>query len=98
MSVHTPHTPLWRRILRSPKTRLGRWSVRLAATFVVLLIFGYNVLPLSGIALLFCGLCSGVLGLFAVLRQHEYSALVWLALLPGLASLVFLIGEFSGRW
>jgi purine-cytosine permease-like protein len=98
MTAYTPNTPQWRRFLSLPKTRLGWWSVGLAATFVVLLIFGYNVLSLYGIVLLFSGLCSGVLGLFAVLRGHERSVLVWLAMLPGLFALAFLIGEFLGRW
>jgi hypothetical protein len=38
MAVHTPHPSLWRRVLSLPKTRLGWWSVGLAATFVVLFI------------------------------------------------------------
>ena len=95
---HAPHTPLWRKVISLPHTRLGWWAVGLALTFVVLIIFGYNVLPLYGIVLLFCGLCSGVLGLFAVLGRHERSALVWLAMLPGLFALAFLIGELLHRW
>lgn len=95
---HAPHTPLWRKVISLPHTRLGWWAIGLAATFVVLLIFGYNILPLYGIVLLFCGLCSGVLGLFAVLRQRERSALVWLAMLPGLFALAFLIGELLHQW
>lgn len=27
MTVHTPHTPLWRRVLSLPKTQLGWWSL-----------------------------------------------------------------------
>src|SRR5215203_3342126 len=90
---HATHTQLWRKVISLPHTRLGGWAVGSAATFVVLLFFGYNILPLYGIVLLFCGLCSGLLGLFAVLRRHERSALVWLAMLPGLFALAFLIGE-----
>ena len=84
MTAYTPNTPQWRRVLSLPKTRLGWWSVGLAATFVVLLIFGYNVLPLYGIVLLFSGLCNGVVSLIALLGRHERSVLVWLAMLPGL--------------
>jgi hypothetical protein len=43
MTVHTPHTPLWRRVLSMPRTRLGRWSVGLAATFLILFIINQAV-------------------------------------------------------
>ena len=98
---HAPHTPpLWRKVLSLPKTRLGWLSVGLAATFVVLLIFGYGgvALPFYGIALLLCGLCGGAVGLLAVVRRRERSGFVWLAMVPGLVALVFLIGEFLRMW
>lgn len=112
MTAHTPHTPIWRSALSLPKTRLGWWSLGLAAVGVVLPIFGYTIIevmavedpwegvlmPFYGIAPLLCGLCGGVTALIALLRRHERSALVWLALLPGLAALTFLIGEFLGKW
>jgi hypothetical protein len=40
VTAYTPNTPLSRRLLSSQKTRLGWWSLGLAAVFVVLLIFG----------------------------------------------------------
>ena len=43
--------------------------------------------------MLLCGLSSGVVGLIAVLRRHERSALVWFTVLPGLFVLFLLIGE-----
>jgi hypothetical protein len=46
-----------------------------------------------GIMLLLCGIGGGVAALIALIRRHERSALVWLALLPGLFVL-FMIGEF----
>jgi hypothetical protein len=78
----------------------------------VLPIFGYTVfevmavkvpwegvlMPLYAIAMLLCGLCGGAAALISLLRRHERSALVWLALLPGLAALIFLTGEFLGKW
>lgn len=105
---HAPHTPLWRRVLSLPKTRLGWWSVGLAATFVALFIINATVfmpatvvvpwrqvlLPFYGIAMLLCGLAGGVTGVIAVLRWHERSALVWLSMLPGLFVLFLVIGEF----
>lgn len=99
--------PLQRRILGWPGTRLGWWSVGLAATFVVLYILNATVfmpstveapwrqviLPFYGIAMLLCALAAGIVGLIAVMRR-ERSWLVWLTLLPGLFVLVFVLGEF----
>ncbi len=96
------------RFLTSPRTRLGKWSVGLAATFAILFILN-SVLFVSGLlrlpgqetwgpfyALLMigCGLAAGVVGLIAVLRQRERSWAVWLAILPGLFMLTLLLGEF----
>jgi hypothetical protein len=108
-----PKQPFWQRIMGSPSTRLGWWSVGLGATFVVLFIInaivfvpvaaGMNameapwrqvVLPFYGIAMLLVGQAAGIVGLIAVIRQHERSWLVWLTLLPGLFILFLLLGEF----
>jgi len=100
--------PSRRRILRWPSTRLGWWSVGLAAAFVILMTINsavfmrlpeditwrVTVLPFYGIFMLLCGLAAGIVGLIAVIRQHERSWLVWLAILPGLFVLVFILGEF----
>lgn len=91
-----------------PSTRLGWYSVGLAATFVLLFIINATVfmhstvvvpwrqvlLPFYGIAILLCGLSSGAMGLIALIRRHERSALVWFAVLPLLFVLFLLIGEF----
>ena len=101
MTAHrAPHTPLWRKVLSLPQTRLGWWAIGLAATFVVLLIFGYGglVLPFYGIVLLLCGLCGGAVGLIAVVGRRERSGFVWLSMVPGLVALAFLIGEFLRMW
>jgi hypothetical protein len=95
-------------VLRRPCTRFGWWSVALGITFVVLFIINSTVfmpstvdapwrqviLPFYGIAMLSCGLAAGIVGLIAVIRQHERSWLVWLAILPGLFALFFVLGEF----
>ena len=52
------------------------------------------VLPFYGVFMLLCGLSAGIVGLIAVLRQHEHSWLVWLTLLPGLFVLFLVLGEF----
>jgi hypothetical protein len=91
-----------------PHTKLGRWAVGLGILFVVLFLINsfvfmptssdapwrQMVLPFYGIFMLLCGLAAGVVGLIAVIRQHERSWLVWLTLLPGLLVLFLLLGEF----
>jgi hypothetical protein len=87
-----------------PSTRLGWYSVGLAAAFVVLFIINAALfLPapgavpwreaMVGIGLLGCSIGSGAIALIALTRRRERSWLVWLALLPGLFVL-FMIGEF----
>jgi hypothetical protein len=108
VSVPPSGQPLWRRILGWPSTRLGWWSVGLAATFVVLWIINSTVfmpttvlvpwrqvvLPFYGIFMMLCGFAAGIGGLIAVIRRHERSWLVWLTILPGLFALLFVLGEF----
>ena len=87
-----------------PGTRLGWYSVGLAAAFVALFIVNAAVLlpapgvlpwreAFVGIALLLCGMGGGVAALVALTRGHDRSWLVWLALLPALFVL-FMIVEF----
>ena len=94
--------------LQRPGTRLGWWAVGLAAAFVVMNIINsavfmhlsedvpwrQTVLPFYGIFMMLCGLAAGVVGLIAILRKHERSWLVWLAVLPGAFALLFTLGEF----
>ena len=98
-----------RKFLARPATRLGRWSVALAAAFAA-----YSsstprcscacrrhpgqpiVGPFYGIAMLLCGLAAGVTAAIAVVRQGERSWLVWLPLLPALFVLFLVVGEFVG--
>ncbi len=44
--------------------------------------------------MILCGLSAGIIGTLAIVRKHEHSWLVWLAVLPGLFGLIFLLGEF----
>jgi hypothetical protein len=53
-----------------------------------------TLLASYGILLMLCGLSAGVVGLLAVIRQHERSWLVWLAILPLAFVVFFLLGEF----
>ena len=91
-----------------PHTRLGWWAIWLAAVFVVMFLINsfvfmptssdapwrHVVLPFYGIAMLLCGLASGIIGWIAVIRNHERSWLVLLTLLPGLWIVFMLVGEF----
>ena len=91
-----------------PHTRFGRWAVWLGAAFVVMFLVNsfvfmptssdapwrHIILPFYGIAMLLCGLASGIFGFTAVVRQHERSWLVLLTLLPGIWVLFMLVGEF----
>ena len=94
--------------LSVPSTKLGRWSVVLAAIFVVFFIIDVTVLvpssddapwrrtvlPFYGLAMLSCGLAAGIVGLIAAIRRRERSWLVWLAMLPGLMVVALILGEF----
>lgn len=93
--------------LETPHSKLGWWSVRLGVGFVVLFLINsfvfipsssdapwrHVILPFYGIFMLLCGLGAGVVGLIAVLRQHERSWLIWLMIVPGLFVLFLLVGE-----
>ena len=87
-----------RGFLSTPSTKLGRWSVALAATFAALFIItALSTVKLPwfyGVAMLSPGLAAGIVGLIAVIRRHERSWLVWLAMLPGLTMVVFVVSEF----
>ena len=107
-SAPQPGQPFWRPILAWPSTRLGWWSVGLTAAFAIMMLFNgagfmqlpeevawrQPVLPFYGIAMMGCGLASGITALVALLRRHERSGLVWLPVLAGLFVIVFLLGEF----
>jgi len=96
----------WKR----PGTKTGWWAVGLGVVFVLMFIINsiefmamttnswwqQNLLPFYGILMLLCGLSAGIMGLFAVIRKHERSWLVWLTILPGAFVLFLVLGEFLG--
>jgi hypothetical protein len=91
-----------------PATSPGWWAVGLAAVYLVMLLINSavlmrisedmpwrtTVLPFYGIFMILSGLAAGVIGLIALLRNHERSWLVWMAIVPGLSAFVFILGEF----
>ena len=103
MSVQASST-FWQR----PGSKPGWWAAGLLAAFVVMFLFNSGVLmqisapewmnqsllPAYGILMILCGLASGVTALIALIRKHERSWLVWLALLPGAMMVFLLLGEF----
>jgi uncharacterized membrane protein len=94
--------------LKRPSSRLGWWAVGLAIAFIVMSIVNsavfmrlsediswrQTILPFYGIFMMLCGLATFVVGLIAIIRNHERSWLVWLTLLPGASALLFVLGEF----
>jgi len=90
-----------------PQTKLGWWSVWLEVVFIVMFIVNVavlslvtdetfwrgSILPFYAITMLLCGLAGGVVGLVTVIRQHEHSSLVWLAILTGLFVLLLVLNE-----
>ena len=98
------------RFKQRPGSRLGWWAVGLAIAYVVMSMIDGVVLmrlsgdaawrqillPFYGIFMLLCGLAAGVVGLIAIIRNHERSWLVWLAILPGTFVLYFILGNFLG--
>ena len=51
------------------------------------------LLPYFGVFVMLCAVLGGMIGLFAVIRQHERSWLVWLTILPLVLVLFLLLGE-----
>ena len=94
--------------LQRPGTRPGWWALGLAIAFEVMNLINsfvfmrlpenvpwrLTVLPFYGIFMMLCGLAAGVVGMIAILRSHERSWLVWLAILTGAFALLFVLGEF----
>ena len=93
------------RISILPKTPLGRWSVGLAAVFILLLVLS-SVLtglggvgpgpvgPILGMAFGISGIAALVTGLISMIKSKERSALVFLAAVVGLFTSIFFAGEF----
>ena len=90
---HTPlHTPLRGQVLSLPQTSLGWFAVALTTVSVWVLIgvgVGvFELIPTPLVDLVLFGLAGAVVGLFAVLRSHERSWLVWGAMVLGLGTAI----------
>jgi hypothetical protein len=75
-----------------PTTDLGRWAVGLAATFLAL-VLAASIVP-SGAALgLVSGLAAGIAALLAILRDGERAVSAFVALVPLLIAVGFVVAE-----
>ena len=97
--LNTLHTPLWRRVLSLPQTLLGWFAVGLAGIFWALTVY-FAVYPAGLVVLvwLLASAASGVVALIALLRSHERSALVWLAMVAGLPAIPPWALSLSSSW
>ena len=89
-----------------PKSSLGRWSVGLAAAFILLSILFAVLTGLGGepgpFALIFLVnvvigisfIAAFITGLVSIIKSKERSVLVYLAVLVGFCALLFYLGEF----
>ena len=100
-----PHTPIGKKFISLPRTRLGWWSVGLTAVFLLYLFaltIGVSALEaenLPGIGPFMFGvtMAAAATGLVAVLRRGERSILMIFPVLIGLAALAMNIGELLAR-
>ena len=99
------------RISILPKTSLGRWSVGLAAAFILVVVL--NILLQDGlefksgsvelriffIAHCIFGMGSLLTGLVSIIKSKERSILVFMALVVGLISLVIIVSSIiEAQW
>ena len=89
-----------------PKSFLGRWSVGLAAAFILLSILfavltrlggepgPFVLIFLANIAIGVSLIAAFITGLLSIIKSKEQSILVFLAVLVGLCALLFFFGEF----
>ncbi len=93
------------RITVSPKSNLGKLSVGLGVTFVLLFLLSSAISglggvepgplgPILGAAFGLSGIAALVTGLISIIKEKERSFLVFLAMLIGFLTMIFFLGEF----
>ena len=104
---HVPHTPLWRKVLSLPHTRLGWWALGLAGPALVITSFYWlsDVFDLGDgeitgvfeallvLAWLLTAVAGGVVAFIAELRDR--SLLLLIAQVPGLIISAFIVWDPS---
>ncbi len=92
-----------------PSTKIGKWSVSLISAFFVLILIFYGFiiagqrggdgffdnlyLAIPAVLAGVCGIASFVVGLMAIIKQRERSALVYLAVVIGALVTLFIAAE-----
>lgn len=82
------------RVAVLPTTRAGTWAVGFAAVSIVLQPAWMLMGPLGGFPGLLSGLIGGIVALVAILRRSERAISVFIALVPFVGVIVFVLGEF----
>lgn len=83
------------RVTILPTTHLGWWAVGLAAAFLPL-VFAAAVVPNGAAIGLLSGLAGGVAALAAIFRERERALIVFVALVPLVIAVAFLVAELIG--
>jgi len=86
-----------RRLAVLPTTRLGSWAVGLAVASIVLQSAWMLLGPLGGFPGLLAGLIGGIVALVAILRRRERAISVFVALVPFLGVIAFVLAELLGQ-
>jgi len=92
--------------LDAPQTRVGKWSAGLMIVFILLFLINIfflirlegtywwrALLPIYAIGMLASGLAAGIAAMVALIKKHEHSWVIWLAILPAVWTLFMLAGE-----
>jgi hypothetical protein len=96
------------KIILLPKSQTGKWSVVLSFFFILTGIFLYIfaellkvitsdvLVTIVGSSAIIAQVISYVLGVITVLKNKEYSFLVFMAMLIGFVVLLFIFGDILG--
>jgi cytochrome bd-type quinol oxidase subunit 2 len=103
--------PIWRRALKWPGTRTGKWSTGFLAGSIVFFILFYALvaagqrggetffsnlwLSLTILPAALAAIVAGVLACVAILRDRERSLISIVALLLGVLVTIFAVGEIA---
>ncbi len=85
------------RVAVLPTTRAGAWAVGFAAASIVLQSAWMLMGPLGGFPGLLAGLIGGIVALVAILRRSERAISVFIALVPFVGVVVFVLAELIGH-
>jgi uncharacterized membrane protein len=86
-----------------PKTRSGKWSVWLNAFFLIVIVISIILVNVLGLLsyddhwwdvtvplVFFASIAAFILGIIAIIRNKEHSALVYISVIIGLLSILFI--------